>query len=92
VLSAIRGGARVVQYRDKSVDLTRREHQSRALLQICRQHEIPLIINDDVELAFAIGADGCTWVMQTCPYMKLGHGWVRMRSSAQPAMHRWNLR
>ena len=58
VLSAIRGGARLVQYRDKSVDLARRKRQARALLHICRQHEIPLIINDDVELAFAIGADG----------------------------------
>ncbi|MDE2233944.1 MAG: thiamine phosphate synthase [Gammaproteobacteria bacterium] len=58
VLSAIRGGARLVQYRDKSADLARRQHQARALLHACRQHEIALLINDDVELAYAIGADG----------------------------------
>lgn len=58
VESAIRGGARLVQYRDKSPDRPSRERQARALLQLCHQHDVPLIINDDVELAIVIGADG----------------------------------
>lgn len=58
VEAALRGGAVVVQYRDKSSDHARREQEARALLALCRQHQRPLLINDDVELALAIGADG----------------------------------
>jgi thiamine-phosphate pyrophosphorylase len=55
-LSVIRGGARVIQYRRKSA--TDPLSEAQALLTICRAAAIPLIINDDVELAAVIGADG----------------------------------
>ncbi len=58
VAAAIDGGAAVVQYRDKSHDSSRRQAQARALLTLCRQRRVPLIINDDVALAAATGADG----------------------------------
>ncbi len=56
VAAALRGGAAVIQYRAKhQVD-----HVSEAsvLLALCRAAGVPLIINDDVELAFRVGADG----------------------------------
>ncbi|HET9835610.1 MAG TPA: thiamine phosphate synthase [Rhodanobacteraceae bacterium] len=56
--AALLGGARVLQYRDKSTDATRRLHEARALAQLCAGFEVPLIINDDVELADASGAAG----------------------------------
>ena len=55
---AILGGAQLIQYRDKSSDLARRLAQAQALNALCRRHAIPLIINDDVELAFQVGAAG----------------------------------
>ena len=58
VAAAIRGGVRLVQYRDKTAEVARREREAEALLALCRQHEVPLIINDDVELAARVGADG----------------------------------
>lgn len=58
VAAAIRGGAVMIQYRDKSADAARREREARELLQLCRKHKRPLIINDDIELAREIGADG----------------------------------
>lgn len=58
VEAAIRGGVRMVQYRDKSGDAGRRAPEARALLELCRGHGVPLIVNDDVELAAAVGADG----------------------------------
>lgn len=58
VEAAIRGGARLVQYRDKSRDGARRAAETRALLELCRGHGVPLLVNDDVELAAAVGADG----------------------------------
>ncbi len=58
VSEAINGGARIIQYRDKSNDQARRLHEARQLLQLCREHDAILIINDDVALAAEIGADG----------------------------------
>ena len=58
VEQAVLGGARVVQYRDKSGDGPRRRAEARALLQVCRRHGVPLVINDDLELAASVGADG----------------------------------
>ena len=58
VEQAILGGARLVQYRDKSGDSTRRVDQARSLNALCQRHRIPLIVNDDVELAARVGAAG----------------------------------
>lgn len=58
VALALDGGAKIIQYRDKSTDDDKRTKEARDLLQLCRQHGVPLIINDDVELASRIGADG----------------------------------
>jgi len=58
VAAAVTNGVRAVQYRDKSPDPARRRRDAAALLAICRPHGVPLIINDDVDLAHATGADG----------------------------------
>lgn len=55
---AILGGARLIQYRDKSCDSAHRLTTAQALLQVCRVHQVPLLINDDLELAIAICAAG----------------------------------
>jgi len=56
VEAAIRGGAVIVQYRDKNP--TDAIYLARDLVKICHQHKVPLIVNDDVELAASAGADG----------------------------------
>jgi thiamine-phosphate pyrophosphorylase len=58
VMAAIRGGAAVIQYRDKSSSEEQRRQQADRLATICHNAGIPLIINDDVELAAAVGANG----------------------------------
>lgn len=58
VEQAIMGGARLVQYRDKSHTVQRRQEQVRNLLELCKRHDVPLIVNDDVELAASSGAHG----------------------------------
>ncbi len=55
---AIAGGAVAVQYRDKSTDRQQRLLQARALAGVCRAAGVPLIVNDDVELAAQAEADG----------------------------------
>jgi thiamine-phosphate pyrophosphorylase len=58
VSQALSGGARAVQYRSKSADAALRREQGRALLALCRAAGVPLIVNDDLDLAEALGADG----------------------------------
>ena len=58
VEAAIQGGARLIQYRDKGNDRARRLNEATQLLATCREPGIPLIINDNLELANRIGADG----------------------------------
>lgn len=58
VEQALRGGARIVQYRDKSTDQAKRHQQALALVDLCNQFDRPLLINDDIELAKAVAAHG----------------------------------
>ena len=58
VTRAIAGGASVIQYRNKQTADLACHHEAAALTTLCRQHTIPLIINDDAELAAAVGASG----------------------------------
>jgi thiamine-phosphate pyrophosphorylase len=58
VAAALEGGARAVQYRDKSKDGERRERAARALVDLCRARGVPLVVNDDVALAAATCAHG----------------------------------
>ena len=55
---AIAGGARLVQYRAKRLADRERRLQAESLLALCREHGVPLIVNDDLALAIALGADG----------------------------------
>lgn len=58
VTSAIKGGATLIQLREKN--LTHEEFKAEALeiQTLCKNFNVPLIINDDVELAKEINADG----------------------------------
>jgi thiamine-phosphate pyrophosphorylase len=58
VRAAVAGGAAAVQYRNKPADPALRADQARALLSVCRAAGVPLVINDDVELALAVDAAG----------------------------------
>jgi len=58
VTQAITGGARLIQYRAKGLDAARRRAQAAALARLCDATGIPLIINDDLELALTVGAAG----------------------------------
>ena len=55
---ALEGGARLLQYRDKTQDAARRHGEALALKALCIEFGVPMIVNDDVALARAVGADG----------------------------------
>lgn len=58
VEAAIQGGAVLVQFRDKQSDDTSRLKNARNLKSLCQSAGVPLLINDDADLARRIGADG----------------------------------
>jgi len=52
----LRGGAAVLQYRDKTDDIARRHDEVTHLVALCARYQVPLIVNDDTELALACAA------------------------------------
>jgi thiamine-phosphate pyrophosphorylase len=58
VRAALAGGARVLQYRNKSASTQLRLTQARALQALCAARGVPLIINDHLDLALAVDAAG----------------------------------
>lgn len=55
---ALAGGAKLIQYRNKTADALLRHKQAEKLHHLCRKYDVPLIINDHLDLALEIGADG----------------------------------
>jgi thiamine-phosphate pyrophosphorylase len=58
VEAALRGGVRIVQYRDKSADAARQRATAQALRALTRDAGALLIVNDSLPLALAVDADG----------------------------------
>lgn len=58
VESALKGGVKWVQYRNKTAPAPLKRAQAAELLRICHAHGAKLIVNDDVWLAVEVGADG----------------------------------
>jgi len=56
--AAISSGISVLQYRDKSLDNNKRLYQASSLKKLCDKHNVIFIVNDDIELARLINADG----------------------------------
>lgn len=58
VAQAIDGGATIVQYRNKAPHPHKRREQVEKLAHLCKRRAVPLIVNDDPELAHSIAAAG----------------------------------
>ena len=58
VREAIEGGATIVQYREKKLSYERQLEEAARVRAVCREYGIPFIMNDSVELAQAVDADG----------------------------------
>lgn len=58
VESAIKGGVTCVQLREKELDETAFLDEAIAIGKLCRDHNVPFIVNDNVEIAMRCKADG----------------------------------
>ncbi|WP_315786491.1 thiamine phosphate synthase [Fischerella sp. JS2] len=67
VEAALKGGLTLVQYRDKNVDDAVRLQQAQKLRQLCHTYNAIFIINDRVDIALAVDADGVHLGQQDMP-------------------------
>ena len=58
VESALKGGATCVQLREKELDEEAFLEEAKQLKMLCGQYGVPFVINDNVEIALAVDADG----------------------------------
>lgn len=58
VREALAGGATFVQLREKHMTTEELVEEARTILPICREARVPFLIDDDVEAARLVGADG----------------------------------
>ena len=58
VEEAILGGATIIQLREKELDFDAFLDEAKSIKKITDKYKVPLIINDNVEVAMACGADG----------------------------------
>jgi thiamine-phosphate pyrophosphorylase len=89
VEAALRGGVRLVQYRDKNPDDTVRLMLAKSLRSLCQRYQALLIVNDRVDLALAADADGVHLGQQDLPVeatrQLLGPHRLIGRSTTNPA-------
>ncbi|MDH5484347.1 MAG: thiamine phosphate synthase [Gammaproteobacteria bacterium] len=55
---ALKGGANIIQYRDKSEDHNKRLKQASEIKRLCEKYKSLFIINDDLQLVTKVNADG----------------------------------
>ncbi len=86
--AALQGGLTLVQYRDKDDDDNRRLAIAEQLCQLCHQYGALFLVNDRVDLAIAVDADGVHLGQQDIPIALarelLGSGKIIGRSTTNP--------
>lgn len=55
---AILSGINILQYRNKTASIEQQEQEAHKLAKLCKNHNVIFIINDNVELANKVDADG----------------------------------
>ena len=55
---ALQGGATILQLREKNLGDEAFLEEAKEIQQLCRKYGVPFIVNDNVEVALKVGADG----------------------------------
>lgn len=58
VEQALKGGATFVQLREKNLDKEHFMEEARQIKELCREYKVPFVINDSVDIALEMDADG----------------------------------
>ncbi|MBE6564232.1 MAG: thiamine phosphate synthase [Ruminococcaceae bacterium] len=68
---ALKGGATIVQLREKKMDENRFVEEAIRVRDLCHKYHVPLIINDHVEVALKSGADGVHVGIEDAPVAEI---------------------
>lgn len=58
VEAAIKGGATFIQLREKNLDEAHFLEEAKEIKELCKKYQVPFVINDNVDIALAMNADG----------------------------------
>lgn len=58
VEKSLKGGATMIQLREKHLDHEHFLKEAKEIKELCRKYQVPFLINDDVDLAVEVDADG----------------------------------
>ena len=70
VKAAVKVGARIVQYREKSLQKKEMVEEIKKIKEICKENEVLFLINDFVDVALEVDADGVHLGLDDVPYEK----------------------
>ena len=68
--SAIRAGVKIIQYREKEKDTKYMIEEATKIKEVCKENNILFLINDRVDVALAVDADGVHLGREDMPYTK----------------------
>lgn len=68
---ALQGGVTMVQLREKNLSEDEIITQARELLELCHSYNVPLIINDNADIALKVGADGVHVGIEDAPVAEI---------------------
>jgi len=68
VLLACELGVKVIQYRNKNTPTKELYHEAHKLRQICKHYDVKFIVNDRIDIALAVDADGVHLGQDDMPY------------------------
>lgn len=71
VEDALRGGVTCVQLREKNLEQDSFVAEAMELRELCHRYRVPLIINDNVDVALKSGADGVHVGIEDCPVAEI---------------------
>jgi thiamine-phosphate pyrophosphorylase len=68
VESAVGAGVKIIQYREKDLNTREMTDEAKKIGQLCRKNDVLFIINDRVDIALAVDADGVQLGNEDMPY------------------------
>lgn len=71
VEQALKGGVTIVQFREKNPDKEVFLWEALKIKELCKQYQVPFIINDHVELALEVGASGVHVGLEDTPVCQI---------------------
>jgi len=70
IKAAIKGGVRIIQYREKNLPKEKITEEAKKLKELCKENNVLFLINDFVDIAIEVDADGVHLGLDDIPYEK----------------------